>query len=72
MSLNSNSNINIIIPQIIDIDQWIIGNPPLDTFNYSIKEQKPGIDLYPRITFIQFIICYYLISYYTYMDARGA
>jgi len=36
-----------------------------------IKEQKPGKDLYARITFWQFIICFYLITYYTYLDARG-
>jgi hypothetical protein len=37
----------------------------------SIKEQKPGIDLYASITFTQFIICYFLIKYYTKMDAYG-
>jgi len=30
-----------------------------------IKEQKPGKDLYASITFWQFIICVYLITYYT-------
>jgi hypothetical protein len=38
----------------------------------KIKEAKPGIDLYGKITFVQFIICIYLISYYTKMDARGS
>lgn len=37
----------------------------------KVKEQKPGIDLYGKITFVQFIICIYLISYYTKLDARG-
>jgi hypothetical protein len=37
----------------------------------SIKEQKPGIDMYASITFTQFIICFYLIKYYTQMDAYG-
>ena len=37
----------------------------------TLKEQKPGVDLYARITFWQFIICFYLITYYTYLDARG-
>ena len=36
-----------------------------------IKEQKPGKDYYARITFWQFIICIYLINYYTDLDARG-
>lgn len=30
-----------------------------------IKEQKPGKDMYGKITFWQFIICVYLITYYT-------
>jgi len=37
----------------------------------KVKEEKPGIDLYGKITFVQFIICIYLISYYTKLDARG-
>lgn len=37
----------------------------------KVKEQKPGIDFYGRITFIQFIICVFLISNYTNLDARG-
>jgi len=37
----------------------------------TLKEQKPGVDMYARITFWQFIICFYLITYYTYLDARG-
>ena len=37
----------------------------------SIKEQKPGKDMYAKITLWQFIICIYLITYYTYLDARG-
>lgn len=36
-----------------------------------IKGQKPGKDYYARITFWQFIICLYLINYYTDLDARG-
>jgi hypothetical protein len=36
-----------------------------------VKEQKPGKDFYARITFWQFIICLYLINYYTDLDARG-
>lgn len=36
-----------------------------------VKEQKPGKDYYARITFWQFIICLYLINYYTDLDARG-
>ena len=37
----------------------------------SIKEQKPGEDFYTSITFWQFMICIYLITYYTKLDARG-
>lgn len=37
----------------------------------KIKEQKPGVDFYGKITLIQFVICIYLIQYYTEMDARG-
>ena len=37
----------------------------------KVKEAKPGIDFYGKITFIQFVICIYLISYYTKLDARG-
>lgn len=37
----------------------------------KVKEEKPGIDLYGKITFVQFVICIYLISYYTKLDARG-
>jgi len=37
----------------------------------QIKEQKPGFDYYAKITFWQFIICIYLINYYTDLDARG-
>ena len=37
----------------------------------QIKEQKPGFDYYAKITFWQFIICLYLINYYTDLDARG-
>jgi hypothetical protein len=37
----------------------------------QVKEQKPGKDLYSSITFWQFIICVYLIAFYTNIDARG-
>lgn len=37
----------------------------------KVKEQKPGIDFYGKITFIQFVICVFLISFYTKLDARG-
>lgn len=37
----------------------------------SIKQQKPGEDLYASITFVQFVICGYLITYYTSLDANG-
>lgn len=35
----------------------------------SIKEQKPGRDLYALIATVQFIICVFLIFFYTKMDA---
>jgi hypothetical protein len=37
----------------------------------SVKEQKPGVDLYVWITLIQFVICLYLLMYYTDMDTEG-
>lgn len=37
----------------------------------KVKEQKPGIDFYGKITFVQFVICVFLISFYTKLDARG-
>ena len=36
-----------------------------------LKEQKPGVDMYAPITFAQFIIVIYLITYYAEMDTRG-
>ena len=36
-----------------------------------VKEQKPGVDLYAWITFVQFIICIYLIMFYTEIDTEG-
>lgn len=35
----------------------------------SVKEQKPGMDLFPWTATIQFIICLFLIFFYTKMDA---
>lgn len=35
----------------------------------TVKEQKPGIDLYPLTATIQFIICIYMIFFYTKMAA---
>lgn len=35
----------------------------------SIKEQKPGNDLYAIVATVQFIICIFLIFFYTKMDA---
>jgi hypothetical protein len=36
-----------------------------------VKEQKPGVDMYKYLTLCQFLICIYLISYYTEMDLDG-
>ena len=36
-----------------------------------VKEEKPGKDLYARITFWQFVIAIYIINLYQYIDARG-
>jgi hypothetical protein len=36
-----------------------------------VKEQKPGRDLYAHTTVLQFIICFYMINYYSYLDSRG-
>ena len=35
----------------------------------SIKEQKPGKDLYAVIATFQFLICIFMIFFYTKMDA---
>lgn len=35
----------------------------------SVKEQKPGRDLYALIATFQFLICLFLIFFYTKMDA---
>lgn len=36
-----------------------------------IKEQKPGRDMYATTTFWQFVICFYMINYYSKIDSRG-
>lgn len=53
------------------IVKYMKGKSYFRTLFPSIKEQKPGVDFYARITFWQFIICLYLINFYTILDARG-
>ncbi len=36
-----------------------------------VKEEKPGRDLYAKTTFWQFVICFFMINYYSKLDSRG-
>jgi hypothetical protein len=50
--------------------KWLLyDNSYFEKLFPSIKEQKPGRDLYAVIATIQFVICLFIIFFFTKMDA---
>jgi len=53
----------------VKIKGILFKNQYFDRLFPSIKEQKPGKDLYAAMATTQFIICIYMIFFFTQMDA---
>ncbi len=60
---------NIVNKAEFNIKKLLYQNAYFERLFPSIKEQKPGNDLYAIIASFQFLICLFLIFFYTKMDA---
>ena len=62
-------SMNIVNKAEFSIKKLLYQNAYFEKLFPSFKEQKPGNDLYAIIATFQFLICVFLIFFYTKMDA---
>lgn len=60
---------NIVKKANFSMQRLLYKNSYFERLFPSVKEQKPGQDLYAVTASFQFLICIFLIFFYTKMDA---
>ena len=60
---------NLVRKAHFSVQRLLYKNDYFEQLFPSVKEQKPGKDLYALSATFQFLICLYLIFFYTKMDA---